>query len=61
MPILLEIVTKFGPPEEMLIEKLADALEELGTRSGLAVHGILSAGHGIDELTSATRNIVRGA
>jgi anthranilate phosphoribosyltransferase len=50
-----------GAATPALVEKLADALEELGARSGLAVHGVISPGRGIDELTSATRNIVRGA
>jgi anthranilate phosphoribosyltransferase len=49
-----------GAASPALAEKLADALEALGTPSGLAVHGIISPGRGIDELTSATRNIVRG-
>jgi len=42
------------------VPKLADALHELGTGAGLAVHGILDAGRGIDELTTATPNRVRG-
>jgi anthranilate phosphoribosyltransferase len=50
-----------GAATPALVEKLADALEELGIRAGLAVHGIISPGKGIDELTSATRNMVRGA
>ncbi len=50
-----------GAATPALVEKLADALEVLGTTAGLAVHGVLSPGKGIDELTSATRNIVRGA
>jgi anthranilate phosphoribosyltransferase len=50
-----------GAATPALVEKLADALEALGTASGLAVHGVISPGKGIDELTSATRNIVRGA
>jgi anthranilate phosphoribosyltransferase len=50
-----------GAATPALADKLADALEALGTRSALAVHGILSPGKGIDELTTATRNIVRGA
>jgi anthranilate phosphoribosyltransferase len=49
-----------GAASPPLLEKLADALEALGTGAGLAVHGILSPGKGIDELTSATRNLVRG-
>jgi anthranilate phosphoribosyltransferase len=50
-----------GAATPALADKLADALEALGTRAALAVHGIISPGKGIDELTSATRNIVRGA
>jgi anthranilate phosphoribosyltransferase len=50
-----------GAATPALADKLADALETLGTKSGLAVHGVISPGKGIDELTSATRNIVRGA
>jgi anthranilate phosphoribosyltransferase len=50
-----------GAATPALADKLADALDALGTKSGLAVHGIISPGKGIDELTSATRNIVRGA
>jgi anthranilate phosphoribosyltransferase len=50
-----------GAATPALVDKLADALEALGTRAGLAVHGVISPGKGIDELTSATRNIVHGA
>jgi anthranilate phosphoribosyltransferase len=50
-----------GAASPSLVEKLADALEALGTRSGLAVHGVIAPGRGIDELTSATPNLVRGA
>jgi anthranilate phosphoribosyltransferase len=50
-----------GAATPALVEKLADALDSLGTKAGLAVHGVLSPGKGIDELTTATRNIVRGA
>jgi anthranilate phosphoribosyltransferase len=50
-----------GASSPALAEKLADALEALGTGAGLAVHGIISPGRGIDELTSATLNVVRGA
>jgi anthranilate phosphoribosyltransferase len=49
-----------GAATPALVEKLADALEVLGTKAALAVHGVISPGKGIDELTSATRNIVRG-
>jgi anthranilate phosphoribosyltransferase len=50
-----------GAASPALVEKLADALEALGTRAGLVVHGIIAPGRGIDELTSATVNMVRGA
>jgi anthranilate phosphoribosyltransferase len=50
-----------GAASPALAEKLADALDELGTEAGLAVHGILAPGRGIDEITSATVNLVRGA
>ena len=42
------------------VPRLATALENLGTESGLAVHGVIGDGRGIDELTTATRNRVRG-
>jgi anthranilate phosphoribosyltransferase len=50
-----------GASSPALVEKLAEALDALGTRAGLVVHGVIAPGRGIDELTSATRNIVRGA
>jgi len=50
-----------GAASPALAEKLAAALDELGTEAGLAVHGILAPGRGIDEITSATVNVVRGA
>lgn len=49
-----------GVSSELWVSRLADALELLGTGSGLAVHGVLGANHGIDELTTATPNRVRG-
>jgi anthranilate phosphoribosyltransferase len=50
-----------GAATPALVEKLAAALDILGTKAALTVHGILSPGKGIDELTSATTNIVRGS
>jgi anthranilate phosphoribosyltransferase len=50
-----------GAASPALAEKLADALDALGIGAGLAVHGIIGPGRGIDELTSATLNVVRGA
>ena len=43
-----------------LLARLAPALTQLGTESGIAAHGILGEGRGIDELTTATDNVVRG-
>lgn len=42
------------------VPKLAAALETLGTRAGLAAHGVIDANRGIDEITTATTNRVRG-
>lgn len=42
------------------VPTLAGALENLGAKSGIAVHGIIGEGRGIDELTTATINRVRG-
>jgi len=50
-----------GTATQALADKLADALEELGTAAGLAVHGVLGSGKGIDEITTASVNVVRGA
>lgn len=43
-----------------LVDKLAETLEELGQPAGLVGHGIIGEGKGIDELTTATSNRVRG-
>lgn len=42
------------------VPKLADALQALGARGGLAAHGTIDAQRGIDEITTATVNRVRG-
>jgi anthranilate phosphoribosyltransferase len=42
------------------VPTLAGALETLGAKGGLAVHGVIAADRGIDELTTATSNRVRG-
>jgi anthranilate phosphoribosyltransferase len=42
------------------VEKLATALDSLGTGAGLAAHGIIDGSRGIDEVTTATPNFVRG-
>lgn len=49
-----------GAFAEAWVDKLAGALDTLGAQAGLAVHGVIEPGHGIDELTSATANRVRG-
>jgi anthranilate phosphoribosyltransferase len=49
-----------GVFSEPWVEKLADVLDLLGTRAGLAAHGVIGPDRGIDELTTATPNRVRG-
>ena len=49
-----------GVFSEEWVDRLASALESLGTEAGLAVHGIIEPMRGIDELTTATANRVRG-
>jgi anthranilate phosphoribosyltransferase len=43
-----------------LVDTLAEALHQLETSSGLVVHGEISKDKGIDEMTTATPNRVRG-
>lgn len=50
-----------GASTPALAERLAGALEALGVSAGLAVHGAMAQGGGIDEITSATVNQVYGA
>jgi anthranilate phosphoribosyltransferase len=58
-----------GRPAHMLlgvyaaswVPRMAAALDELGTKAALAVYGEIGADRGIDELTTATPNHVRGA
>jgi anthranilate phosphoribosyltransferase len=57
-----------GRPAQMLlgvfseawVPKLAEALESLGMAAAIAGHGRLAAGRGIDELTTASDNRVKG-
>lgn len=49
-----------GSFSEAWVPLLAEALESLGTEAGIASHGVISPGKGIDELTTATANRVRG-
>jgi len=51
------LVGAFAPA---VLPKLAGALAELGCKAGLVVHGAIESGRGIDELTTATDNHVRG-
>lgn len=49
-----------GSFSEIWVPRLAGALSSLGTKAGLAVHGVIEPGKGIDELTTATANRVCG-
>jgi anthranilate phosphoribosyltransferase len=49
-----------GVYSRAMVDKLAAALEELGQPAGLVGHGILAEDKGIDEITTATPNCVRG-
>lgn len=49
-----------GVYSAVVLPVLAGALTELGTSSGLALHGRLSERQGIDEFTTATDNVVAG-
>ncbi len=51
------LVGVFSPS---IVPKLAGALETLGCVAGLVAHGVISADHGIDEMTTATENQVQG-
>ena len=50
-----------GVFSEGWVPRMAQAMDALKTEAGLAVHGVIAEGRGIDELTSATVNRVRGA
>jgi len=49
-----------GSFSEAWVPRLSEALSNLGATAGLAVHGVIEPGKGIDELTTATINKVRG-
>lgn len=53
--------TLLGVSAAPLVEKLAHALDTLQADSALVVHGVIGPDRGIDELTTATENRVRGA
>ena len=50
-----------GVANAPLVEKMAGALDALGGEAGLVMHGVIDASRGIDEMTTATLNQVRGA
>ena len=50
-----------GAASVALVDKLAAAMDQSQVTAGLAAHGLISEGKGIDELTTATANQVRGA
>lgn len=52
--------TLLGVSSLELVDKLAAALETIGSRGGIAAHGVIAPGRGIDEITTATENHVRG-
>ena len=52
--------TLLGVASTPLLEKMAGALDQLGGQAGLTVHGVITPERGIDELTTATVNLVRG-
>jgi anthranilate phosphoribosyltransferase len=49
-----------GAATPALAATLAGALEALETPAAICVHGVIAPGKGIDEMTSATTNLVRG-
>lgn len=53
--------TLLGVSSAGLVEKMATALDFLAAGAALVVHGVIDAERGIDELTTATENRVRGA
>jgi anthranilate phosphoribosyltransferase len=53
--------TLLGAYAPALVAKLARAFDELGDEAALVVHGVIAEGRGIDEMTTATENIVQGS
>lgn len=45
---------------EEWVERMAEVLNLLDTKAGIVAHGVIDDSHGIDEVTTATRNKVRG-
>ncbi len=42
------------------VQRMAEVLDLLDTKAGLVAHGVIGQGQGIDEITTATLNQVRG-
>lgn len=53
--------TLLGVYAPALVAKLAQTLDELGAEAALVAHGVIAEGRGIDEMTTATENIVQGS
>ncbi len=53
--------TLLGVFSSGLVDKLARALDTLGTEAAIVAHGVIASDRGIDELTTATENKVCGA
>lgn len=49
-----------GVFSEAWVPRLAEAFNVLGAHTGIVGHGVIDAGRGIDEITTATDNRVRG-
>ena len=49
-----------GTFSEAWVPKLAEAFNAMGAHAGIVGHGLIEAGRGIDEITTATDNRVRG-
>ncbi|MBI2518376.1 MAG: anthranilate phosphoribosyltransferase [Opitutae bacterium] len=53
--------TLLGVYSPALVAKLAQAFEEMGGHTALVAHGVIAEGRGIDEMTTATENLVQGS
>lgn len=52
--------TLMGVFAEVWVERMAEVLELLGTKAGIVAHGVIDEQRGIDEITTASANRVRG-
>lgn len=53
--------TLLGVYSPALVTKLAQAFAEMGGHTALVAHGVIAEGRGIDEMTTATENVVQGS